>query len=193
MKEIFGILAAVIGVAGGIPYVYSIARGSTKPHRVAWGIWATLGCITLSSYIAAGARWSALLAGAAAFNNIVIFLLSFKFGTGGSSMRDRVALLIGLAGVALWAITREATFALVFAVGADAIGTILTVEKAYKQPFSESAVAWSMAAVASLCGLLAVESYTFAHTVYPAYALLGGGSLALTTVLRRYLLAKPKS
>jgi hypothetical protein len=137
MKEIFGILAVIIGIGAGIPYVYSILKKKTHPHRVSWAIWASLGIVTLTSYISKGAHWSALLAVAAAFNNIIIFIFSIKFGTGGTSKRDRLALGLGIAGVVLWAITKQATFALVFALSADAIGTILTAEKAYKLPKSE--------------------------------------------------------
>lgn len=185
MKEILGILAAVLGIAAGAPYVYGIVKKSVKPHRVSWAIWATLGIITLSSYVSSGARWSALLAFAAAFNNALIFLLSLKFGTGGSSARDRYCLAIGLLGIALWAITREAAFALVFAIAADAVGTIVTVEKAYKNPRSESALAWTTACAASLCGLLAVHVYTLAQTIYPTYAFVGGFALAAVTITRR--------
>lgn len=130
-----------------------------------------------------------MLALAAALSNITIFLFSLKFGVGGTSNRDRAALLFGFIGVALWAITRQATFALLFAIFADAIGTALTLEKAYKSPHSENAIAWSMASLASLCGLLAVSSYTFAQTIYPVYALIGGTSLALTTIFRRRFVA----
>lgn len=184
MKEIFGILAAILGVSAGVPYVYSIFRGSTKPHRISWAIWATLGAITFASYVSSGARWSALLAFAAAFNNVVIFLLSLKFGAGGSSARDRICLAIGLLGAAFWAITRRAEFALAFAITADAIGTAVTLEKAYRNPHSESALAWSMACLASLCGLLAVHTYTLAQTIYPAYAFIGGLALAAMTIIR---------
>lgn len=157
----------------------------TKPHRVSWAIWAVLGTITLSSYLAKGAQWSAMLAVAAALSSLTIFVCSLKFGVGGTSRRDQIALGLGFVGVLLWVITRQATFALLFAIAADSVGTALTLEKAYKAPLSENAPAWSMATLASLCGLLAVHEYTFAQTVYPAYALLGGLSLTLTTIMRR--------
>jgi hypothetical protein len=183
MKEVFGILAISLGIGAGIPYIHSILRKNAKPHRVSWAIWASLGLITLTSYLAKGAHWSALLAAAAAFNGIVIFMLSFKYGTGGTSLLDKIALLIGLSGIVLWALTDQASYALMFSISADAIGTILTALKAYKNPGSESGLAWCIAATASLCGLLAVHSYTLVQTIYPSYALVGGISLASITII----------
>lgn len=185
MKEIFGILAIALGLSAGIPYIISIVRGSTKPHRVSWAIWALLGSVTLSSYISIGARWSVLLAVAALINNLIIFILSLKYGYGGTSTVDRLGLLLAMTGVLLWAITREASYALVFAVTADAIGTAFSIHKAYKSPESENGLAWSIAATASLFGLLAVNSYNFLQTIYPTYALLVGTILALTTIIRQ--------
>jgi hypothetical protein len=190
MKEVFGFLAIIIGISGAIPYIHGIIKGTTRPHRISWGIWATLGVITLTSYIAKGAHWSALLAVAAAFNGLVIFLLSFKYGSGGATVVDRVALVLGILGVLLWLLTREAAYALLFALGADAIATILTAKKAYKLPKSESALAWTLGATASVFGLLAVQSYTFWQTIYPVYAVAGGACLALITIGRHVTASK---
>ncbi len=192
MKEAFGILALIIGVEAGLPYIYSVFRGSTKPHRVSWAIWDTLGLITLSSYLAKGAHWSALLAVAAAFNNLVIFLISLKFGTGGASKIDRIALALGIFGLLLWVLTKEAAFALLFAIFADSIATILTAHKAYKNPDSESGLSWSMAATASIFGFLAIQNYSFWQIIYPLYAVIGGLSLAIITISRKQYLEQNK-
>ena len=184
MKEFFGISAGLIGVAAAIPYIRSILNHKTVPHRISWLIWLLLGIVILISQLDKGARWSILLICASLFNNTLIFFISIKHGTGGTSIRDKVALAIALMGIILWALTDEAFYGLFFAIFADAIGTFLTAEKAWKKPGSENAIAWTMAAVASVCGLLAVHSYTLGQTIYPLYAVIGGGSLAVISRLR---------
>ncbi|MHB1865303.1 MAG: hypothetical protein ACYCPS_04075 [Candidatus Saccharimonadales bacterium] len=122
MKEVFGLLAVTIGLLAAIPYIYGIVSKKTKPHRISWAIWSFLALVTLTSYISNGAKWSALLAVAAAFNNLVIFILSLKYGVGGGSLLDKVVLAIGILGVILWAVTQQAAYGLLFALGADFFG-----------------------------------------------------------------------
>lgn len=185
MKEFFGISAGLLGVAAAIPYISSILNHKTVPHRISWLIWLLLGIVILISQLDKGARWSILLICAGLVNNTIIFFISLKYGTGGTSMRDRTALVIALIGIVLWAVTKEAYYGLFFAIFADAIGTFLTAEKAYKKPGSENPVAWTLATAASICGLLAVHTYTIGQTIHPLYAVLGGGSIAIIAWLRR--------
>lgn len=186
-KEIFGILAFALGVAAGIFYISGVIKHKTKPHRISWAIWSGISLLTLISYLAKDARWSALLALAAVINNLIIFLLSFKFGTGGSTLRDRIALAIGLVGIMLWAITSEPTLALISALSADAVGLAVTLDKIFKAPSSENSLAWGIATIASVCGLLAVSSYTFAQTVYPVYAVAAGIILTFMPIVSHHL------
>ena len=43
LAPVFGVLAAVVGVADTIPYVRDTLRGSTRPHRGTWLIWGVPG------------------------------------------------------------------------------------------------------------------------------------------------------
>ena len=185
MKEVFGVLAISIGILAVFPYIYGILKGSSHPHRVSWAIWSFISLVTLTSYISAGAHWSALLAVAAALNNFVIFFLALKFGTGGTSIQDRIALAIAVIGIILWVITRQAAFGLVFALCADFVGLILTLKKTHKDPNSESALSWGMAVIASTFGLLAVHTYNFSQTIYPIYAIASGLCLFLVSIIGR--------
>ena len=185
IKEIFGILAIVLGISAAVPYIYEIVKKSSKPHRISWAIWSFISILTLTSYVSAGAHWSALLALAAALNNFVIFLLSLKFGTGGLSTQDRIAFGIAIVGIVLWVITRQAAFGLVFALGADLVGLVLTLNKTHKDPNSESALAWAISTLASVAGLLAVHNYNFTQTIYPVYAVAAGLCLFLVSTIGR--------
>lgn len=185
MKEFFGISAGLLGVAAAIPYIRSILNHKTIPHRVSWLIWLLLGIVILISQLDKGARWSILLICASLVNNTLIFFISLKYGTGGTSIRDKTALAIAIMGIILWAVTTQAYYGLFFAIFADAIGTFLTAEKAYKKPGSENPVAWTLSATASICGLLAVQAYTIGQTIHPLYAVLGGGSIAVIAWLRQ--------
>jgi hypothetical protein len=63
---VLGVLAAAASVANTIPYVRDIVRGTTRPHRGTWLIWAVLAIVVCESQRADGASWSVIMAGALA-------------------------------------------------------------------------------------------------------------------------------
>ena len=50
MEAILGILAGVVAIADTIPYIRDTLRGSTRPHRGTWLIWATLATVVVLSH-----------------------------------------------------------------------------------------------------------------------------------------------
>jgi hypothetical protein len=183
MKPLFGILAITVGIGAAVPYIRSILKGTTKPHRTSWLIWMLLSGIAIVTQLEKGARWSVLLATASLFNNTLMFVLGLKHGVGGTTKKDIGALIIALLGIVFWAVTNNAFYALIAVIMGDAIGTFLTVEKAYLRPETESMLSWSMAFIASFFGLLAVKSYVPVQTIQPLYSLLGATALTSSIVL----------
>ena len=184
MKILFGILSGVIGLAATLPYVLAIYKGEVRPHRVAWLIGLLAKTLTFITQIAKSAQFSLLLNLAGIISGGIIFILSIKRGVGGVNRRDRIAFMLSMTGLVAWLLTREAFYGLFFAIAADAIGTILTVDKTYRMRGTESPITWAMATIASIFGLLAVDSYTLGQTAFPLYAVIGGFSLFLVSLLK---------
>lgn len=176
------------------PYVRDIFRLKTKPERGSWFIWTFLGFIAFFSQLAKGATNSLWLTGGQTAAVLVIFLLSLKYGYGGLGKRDLRALIAAGVGLILWYVTREATFAILFVILADSIGTLLTLLKSYKDPESETFSTWVMSGTAGVFGVLSVGSLNLVLLAYPFYLTLANYAIVGAIILgRKSIIRKARS
>lgn len=172
MLQLFGYTSAVLSIVMIIPYILDILRLETKPERGSWFIWTILGFIAFFSQLAKGATDSLWLTAGQTAAVLIIFLLSLKFGYGGLGKRDIRALIGAVVGLILWYLTREASYALIFVILVDSIGTSLTLIKSYKDPDSETLITWIMSGTSGIFGMLAVGSLNLVLLAYPLYLVL---------------------
>jgi hypothetical protein len=172
-QDWFGLIAGVLSASCYVPYIRDILSGTTRPERATWLIWTVLGLILLVSQLAKGASASVWLTVAQTAGVTTIFLLSLKYGEGGLARSDIIALAVAAAGLVAWYFTREASVALYIAIGVDFSGGILSVVKAYRDPESETALTWLIAAFAGAFGMLAVGlDGPIALLAFPTYYLV---------------------
>jgi hypothetical protein len=179
MAEIFAIISAVLVLIGAPFYLVDILKGTTKPERATWFIWSILGSIAFFSQRALGAHWSLLYAGIDALGSIIVFALSLKYGVGGWSLLDRIALFIALIGVGIAYYEHRPILAILGIMLADSAGAILTIRKTYTNPQSETSITWFGIGTSSLFGALSVGSFRPALLLYPIYLTLGAYSVLL--------------
>ncbi|HYF96809.1 MAG TPA: hypothetical protein VD947_02085 [Patescibacteria group bacterium] len=181
---LIGQIAGVLAVIQVIPYIVDIFRGHTKPERMTYFIWFIVDALTISSYIAMGAKttiWVGLVYVATGF---IIFLLSLKYGMGGFSKLDVFCLLLALIGMLIWATTDNALIALCFAMLAAKIGYLPTIKKAYFFPETENTLSWTLCSFSSILNLFALTTVAPSIAIPP---LLG----AIFPTLVAYLLLFP--
>ncbi|OGZ30308.1 MAG: hypothetical protein A2931_02075 [Candidatus Niyogibacteria bacterium RIFCSPLOWO2_01_FULL_45_48] len=169
MTQYFGYLSGIFITCSFIPYVISIFRGQAKPERASWFIWSALGGIAFFSQLSKGARYSLWLPGIQTVGDISIFLFSIKYGMGGVSKRDKLALSIAGLGLILWYITQEAAIALFFAIFIDAIGAFLTILKSYEHPTTEPIIAWIFTMLGGFFAIFAVGGWNWTLLSFPVY------------------------
>jgi hypothetical protein len=170
--QFLGILAGIISLAAVVPYVRDIIHHKAQPERASWLIWLALSLIAFTSQLAEGATSSLWLTVFDTIGMLIVFSLSLKFGVGGFTRRDIIALLIAATGLMLWYVTRHAVYALFIAMAIDAIGTSLTVVKTYADPTSETYTMWIMVAVAGVLSMISVGKFDLVLLAYPFYILL---------------------
>ena len=180
MFEFFGYLSGIFIAIGFFPYIQDILHGETKPQRATWFIYTVLSSIAFFSQLAEGATFSLWLTGIDTIAVTVIFILSIKHGVGGFSIKDYVALLVAFLGLVAWFYTKEAAIALYLVIGIDAIGTYLTIDKTYKDPMSETYIAWVLSAFAGIFSMLAVGSFNVILLSYPLYIFLANAAVVMT-------------
>jgi hypothetical protein len=185
MRIILGVLSGILPIIGAYPYIRDVLRGKTKPHRMAEFIWLVLDAIAVASQLAKGATWSVLMPAVSTLELAVGFILSLKYGMGGTSKKDIAALILAGLGLLLWHFTNEPLFALLIVVGIDLIGTSLVVIKTYHHPYTETFSTWFLNFIAGLLAAAAVGRWAFALLIYPLTVALGNGAICLTIVARR--------
>lgn len=179
IRIILGWAAGALSLAAFVPYILSILRGETIPNRATWFIWTVVGVMLGSSYYAGGANNTMWLPASYVVGPFVVFLLSIKRGEGGWTKLDRVCLSIAGVSAFFWGLTGSAFVALCMNLVADAMGAFPTILKAYHKPESEDRMAWTMAFVATIVNIGAVENWhSFSIWGYPIYMLLNVGTIA---------------
>jgi hypothetical protein len=185
IAPVFGVLAAIVGIADTVPYVRDTLGRSTRPHRGTWLIWAVLAIVVCLSQRADGASWSLVMAGTQVVVTTAIFVLAIRLGTGGVSAIDALMIGVAAAGVAGWLVVHEPMVATLCVVGADLIAAAMMVPKTYRDPHSETLSTFALASLGGALAVGAVGVVEVSLLVYPVYYCLVNGAMALLIHRRR--------
>ena len=185
IAPVFGVLAAVVGIADTVPYMRDTLGRSTRPHRGTWLIWAVLAIVVCLSQRADGASWSLVMAGTQVVVTTAIFVLAIRLGTGGVSAIDALMIGVAAAGVAGWLVVHEPMVATLCVVGADLIAAAMMVPKTYRDPHSETLSTFALASLGGALAVGAVGVVEVSLLVYPVYYCLVNGAMALLIHRRR--------
>jgi hypothetical protein len=178
-QYLVGYIAGAIAFAQIVPYLVSIFKGHTKPHRATFGIWTLVNILITVSYIGAGAKETIWVGLAYTVSSILIFVLSIRFGMGGLSKFDIFCMVMAAVGIIIWLITDNPVLTLYFYIGVKAFGLLQTIVKAYYYPKTENILAWTMSATASMLNLFAISNWTPQLALFPLYAMIADSLVAV--------------
>ncbi len=167
------------------PYIIDTLKGKTKPERATWFVFSVLGIIAFISQAKLGATWSLVFSGIDTLGSLIVLGLSIKFGVGGWTKLDRIALTIAAVGVVAALVAREPILALLGNILADISGTVLTVYKTFRAPTTETTISWLLTGTSACLGVLSVGSFNFTLILYPAYIALANYAIPATQLLAR--------
>jgi hypothetical protein len=189
-REHLALVSAALTALCVVPYVRDIRRGTTRPQRTSWFVFATLSAVAAVAQLADGGGPGAYLATGAATGFTAVFVASLRTGVGGSSRRDRVVLCIAAVGVAASLLTAAPVVAVVGVISAELVAVGLTVRKGLDDPASETASTWCLD---GLAGVVAVAAATGVHEIaYPVHHTLSNAAVLLAIIVgRRRLAARP--
>lgn len=151
-----GITAGIFLIAGYIPYVYEVLKGTDVPNRASWFIWSLSTATILFGVQSTGTHEAIWVPIADAIGCFVIFILSFQRGVGGWSKTDKISLSICLLSLIVWWVTGNALITLVANLLIYISGYIPTIKKSIKNPEQESLTAWTFFLIGVLLNLVTV-------------------------------------
>ena len=188
---VLGVAGGLAGIADTVPYVRDTVRGSTRPHRGTWLIWAVLAVVAALSQRADGASWSVLMTGTQAILTGLVFVLAIRHGEGGMEARD--LFLLGLAGVGVigWIIARQPVVAVGCVIAADLTAFVMMTPKVKADPDSETLSTYALAAAGGALAAGAVGMADVSLLLYPVYYCAANGWMAVFIHRRRSASACP--
>jgi hypothetical protein len=189
MQATYGVLAGILQLVATAPYLRDILRGTTKPQRATWAIWATLSFVVLASQWASGATWSLALTVGQAVSCGAVFALSLRHGVGGVTRLELALLGVAALGVVGWLVAGDPVVATCSVVVADLIAVGLMLPKTYRHPGSETLATYAIGVVSTVFALAAVGSTAPSLLIYPVYILIADGAVVAVILVRRRALA----
>jgi hypothetical protein len=185
LKLVATILSMALGALAFLPYLLSIKKDTTRPHPYTWLILtltqatATAGLFAgHAGLISYGFLTGTLMTG-------IIFLLSLRHIKESVAKGDNIILAAALIAMLMWWIFDHHRVAIFMVSVIDFIAYIPTMRKVWRDPRSESGVAWALFALSFLFALLALESYNMLTVPYLIAVLLADTIIATLVFARR--------
>jgi hypothetical protein len=175
--SVLGMGAGFFSILCVVPYIITILQGKTRPSRATWWIWFVLSSAISLSYYSTGATTTIWLPVCGGLGQLVVALLSLKYGEGGWSRFDRVCLMgVGIS-LLLWWGFNAPFVALLCNLIIDLLGAMPTILKSYREPEKESLLTWSLYLIGSILNLLAIEHWSIGLAMFPLYIFFVNASI----------------
>ncbi|MBE9207049.1 hypothetical protein IQ244_11055 [Nostoc sp. LEGE 06077] len=185
-----GAIAGFLSILCFVPYIVTILQGKTKPNRATWWIWVILSAVISASYYSTGATNTIWLPVCGGIGQLMIAILSLKYGEGGWSRFDRLCLLgVGMS-LLLWWQFNSPLIALLSNILIDFLGALPTIKKSYYEPQTENFLTWSLYLVASTINLFAIESWSVALWAFPLYIFLINTTIVIFLLRNKLLILR---
>lgn len=185
MKLILAVVAALLAIAGNVPYLRETWKGRVKPHPYTWLVGAIVSGTVFFGMLEKGAGIGSLPVAVSEAFTIVIFLFSLKFGFTKITRSDRIFLILALAGLIPWFITKDATLSVICAVGVDLLSLVPTFRKAWEYPHTESPVLFGSNVIRHILMLLSLQTYNIATTLHSIAMIVANSALVGVIVRKR--------
>jgi len=167
----FVYLGAAIGALGTSLYLRDTLRGTTKPNRVTWLLWALAPLLAAAVELRDGIGLRALPTFMIGFMPLLVFLASFHNPASVWRIRriDYACGAMSVIGTVVWLSTRNGVLAISAAIAADFLAGIPTMMKSWTHPGTETVHSYIGAVINSAILLFTVEVWTFEVAAFPAF------------------------
>ena len=133
-------LGTAIGAAGAAVYLRDTLRGTTKPNRVTWLLWAVAPLLATAVELDEGVGLRALPTFMVGFMPLLIFIASFHNSAAVWKVRriDYACGVVSVVGTVVWLVTRNGVLAISAAIAADFLAGVPTLMKSWTHPETET-------------------------------------------------------
>jgi hypothetical protein len=166
-------LGAAIGALGTAVYLRDTLRGTTKPNRVTWLLWAVAPLLAAAVEFSDGVGLRTLPTFMLGFMPLLVFVASFRDPGAVWRVRrlDYACGLMSVVGTGVWLATRNGVLAICAAMAADFMAGVPTLMKSWSHPETETVHTYVGAVVSMAILLLTIQHWTFEVAAFPAFIL----------------------
>ena len=182
---IVGVISTVIFLSLIYPYIRSIIHGPTRPNIVSWAGWAFLFAIATIAQFSKGVSWSLAVPLFSTLSTSIIAVISIRRGYAHVTKMEIICIILGIAALVAWQVTREPLSAIIFSMLADFFVTVPTIVKTYRSPETEPALLWILYVFAAVLAIVANGTFTVYNLLFPLYTVLGSLIIALLALRDR--------
>lgn len=189
IDERFVILAFIFNILGTASYLFAVIKGTAKPNKVTWFLWALAPLIAFAAQFIEGVGLASLMTFAVGFGPLLVFLASFrnKKSKWKITKFDLLCGSVSVLALVLWAVTQDAMLALILSIIADLVACFPTLIKSWFHPETEDYIAYLFAGISAFITLLTLQTWTFMYYGFPLWILV---IALLFTVLIKFKLGK---
>ena len=184
MNWIFSYLGEIAGaltLLAFVPFIIAILQKKAKPSIITWTTLTIMNILLIKSYYDSGARTTLWLPIAFLIGDIVICLLSFKYGEKIITKIDKICIgliVINILSILLLSYNKDIVLSL--SIVTLSIGAFPTIKKSWLRPWGENKTAWSMFATAAILNVIAIQNWSsIAIIAHPIYAFTFDVSVAM--------------
>jgi hypothetical protein len=166
-------LGTAIGALGTAVYLRDTLRGTTKPNRVTWLLWAVAPLLASAVEFDQGVGLRALPTFMVGFMPLLVFIGSFHNPASVWKIRrvDYACGLVSIVGTLTWLVTRNGVLAISAAILADFMAGVPTVMKSWTHPETETVYSYVGAVISMGVLLLTITHWTFDEAAFPVFIL----------------------
>jgi len=169
-------VGSAIGALGTAVYLRDTLRGTTKPNRVTWLLWAVAPLLASAVELDQGIGLRTLPTFMIGFMPLLVFVASFHNRGSVWKIRriDYACGLMSVFGTAVWLITRNGILAISAAIVADFLAGVPTVMKSWTHPETETVHTYIGAVVSMVILLLTIDHWSFVVAAFPLFIVCMG-------------------
>ena len=181
---IIEVVAGLLYVISGSYYVYDVVRQKIVPNVVSFILSVSIGLPLLFALLAKDIFSSVPLAIVGLISGILTLFFAFEQHKFYFRLVDKICLIIGLAGVGLWVLTRQAEWSIFAAAVVDVFFFVPIIVKVRKLPQFETRLPWLLNLAAAIVTIFAIHPWYLANFIVPVVQIIG------SSILNYYLLRK---
>ena len=184
MKLTLALAAALLAIAGNLPYLIDIVKKKVQPHAYSWFVWSIVSAIAFFGQVAKGAGVGAIPTAVSEIFTVVIFFFSVRYGFKKITKTDNLFLILALISLVPWLITKDPTLSIIIVVIIDLLAFTPTLRKTWRYPKSETSTLYLMNVLRHSLTLFSLQAYNIATTLH-SIAMITVNSLMTILTTRR--------